>query len=69
MGSLDLTVYKQMQRNKEVFLSDLGININEKDVEVNKYNQRFLTNVAIQGNTLMRYDGCLEPVHGKTTPI
>ena len=38
MDSLPKDVYKKMQRISEVYLADLGININEKDKEVNESN-------------------------------
>ena len=69
MDSLPKDVYEQMQRIEEVLLSDLGININEKDKKVNGQNLRILRSISIQGKTLLHYVGCLEPVHGKTSSI
>ena len=34
MDSLPKRIYEQMQRFPEVYLSDLGINVSEKDSEV-----------------------------------
>ena len=38
MDSLPKDVYDQMQRISEVYLADLGIDVNEKDDKVTKYN-------------------------------
>ena len=47
MDSLPKDVYEQMQRIEEVLLSDLGININEKDKKVNGQNLRILRSISI----------------------
>merc|ERR1712123_420792 len=62
MDALPKEVYDMMQRISEVYLADLGININEKDDK---------------GKTLLHYLACLKPASilkpghwtGKLTPI
>ena len=64
-----MPIYEQMQKMSEVYLSDLGVNINEKD-KVYQYNQIYLIHVAIQGKTLLHYVACLKPgLFNKTSPI